>query len=193
VLDDFEDVALNAAEVLGAVAGRDLATIVDSAHEALAGRGSQLHALVGDLGTVVGALADQRTDLLAAIDGLALLGATMAPASDAVGALIDDLGATSALLAEHRDRIVTALGDLTDLAGSLNDVVLEPHAERLGQLLSDLDPVVATLATNRHDLDVLISDLLRFTTLIPMTISDTGQLNAFAYLFLGGAAGASAP
>ena len=192
ILDDFEDVALNAAEVFGAVAGRDLNTIITSAHQALNGRGPQLNALIADLSTVVGEFAAQRSDLLMAIDGLAVLGATLAPASEAVGALIDDLGATSALLADHRQRIVTALTDLTDLATSLNDVVLEPHAERLGRLLRDLDPVVATLADNRQLLDTLITDLLRFSGLLPQVIGDTGKLNAFAYLILGGATGASA-
>ena len=51
------------------------------------------------------------------------------PTARSSGDLIDDLGATSALLAEHRQRIVTALTDLTDLAATTNDVVLEPHAD----------------------------------------------------------------
>jgi phospholipid/cholesterol/gamma-HCH transport system substrate-binding protein len=191
VLDDFEDVALQASEVLGAVAGNDLTTIVDAAHTALSGRGRQLHALIGDLSSVVGVIADQRADLAATIDGLAALGAALAPGSERVGALIDDLAATTSLLAEHRGRIVTALEDLTGLATTMNDTVLEPHTERLTKLLADLDPVVAKVAANRELVDTLVVDLLRFTEAVPAAIDDKGRLNAFAWLLLEGVMNAS--
>ncbi|MGH9274570.1 MAG: MCE family protein [Acidimicrobiales bacterium] len=187
VLDDFEDVALAASEVLGAVAGRDLTTIVDTAHTALAGRGKQLNALIADLGSVVGVIADQRTDLAATADGLAALGAALAPGSQRIGALIDDLAGTTTLLAEHRERIVTALEDLTGLATTMNDVVLEPHTERLTKLLADLDPVLQRVVDNRQLVDTLIVDLLRFTENLPAAIDDKGRLNAFAWLLLEGA------
>lgn len=188
-LDDFEDVALNASEVFGAVVGEDLSTIVDEAHRALNGRGQQLNELIADVAGVVGTLADQRADLVATIDGLAALGRTLAPDSVAVGQLIDDLGDTAGLLALHRDRLVTALGELTDLAETTVDTVIEPHAERLQRLLADLDPVVATLAANRQTLDQLVVDLMDFTLTLPEAVSDSGRLHFFAWLQISGLLG----
>ena len=56
---------------------------------------------------------------------------------------------------------------LVDLATVTNDVVLEPHAERLRILLSQISPILGSLADRTDVLADLVTNLLRFTEAVP--------------------------
>lgn len=180
---DFEDLAGQAAQVLGAVAVDDVADVVDAGATGLRGRAEQLDRLVDRLAGVSRALADQRQDLVDAIDAIGGLGASLAPADDELAGLIDDVAAASVVLSEQRGRIVGALEDLASLAEATNDTVLEPHTERITDLLADLDPLLDAVLRNRTLVEETLVDLLRFAELIPRS-TDNGRLQQYVWLVM---------
>jgi phospholipid/cholesterol/gamma-HCH transport system substrate-binding protein len=179
---DVEQLAERAAAVIGSVAGDDLGAIVQAGTQAIGGRGVTLHDVVEQAADVVGALADQRTEIETAIDGLAELGSTLAPASDDIAGLIGDLAEATAHAASSRDRTVAAVEALVDLARATNDTVLVPHADRLRQLLAELNPLLGYLAGNSDVLADLVTDLDRFTGVLPSAVHN-GQVLLFAWAF----------
>ncbi|MGH9244560.1 MAG: MCE family protein [Acidimicrobiales bacterium] len=192
VTPELEQLAQYGSELLGAVATEDISAIVDAGAEGLGGRGATLNRLIVDVSHLVGALAEQQTDLAAAVDGLGRLGASLAPASEDVGTLIDNLVGASGVLAENRGRFIAAVEDLTELATVTNRVVLEPHAERLGQLLAQLDPIAATLVANQGSLESLLANFLAFTQTIDDAIHE-GQLLLFVWIYLPALFGQTGP
>jgi phospholipid/cholesterol/gamma-HCH transport system substrate-binding protein len=180
---DVEQLAEQAAIVVGALTADDLGASVAAAAEGLGGRGEALNQLVDDAATVAAALADQQAAIAATVDSMGELGATLAPETSTLTALLDELADASSAVAASRDRMVAAAEALVGLATATNDTVLEPHAERLATLLEQLEPLLGTLADRSAVLADLIVDLDRFTTLFPQAIHQgTVLLLTWAYL-----------
>jgi phospholipid/cholesterol/gamma-HCH transport system substrate-binding protein len=180
---DIEQLAQEASVVVGALTADDLATTVQAGAEGLGGRGATLHQAIQDAGAVLGALADQQADIGAAIDGLARLGATLGPAHERVGIVVEELAAATSEVAGSRAGAVDAVGALVDLATATNDVVLEPHAERLRVMLSQVSPILGSLADRTDVLADLVTNLLRFTEAFPTALHD-GQVLLLTWAYL---------
>ena len=180
---DIEQLAEQASVVVGAVTADDLAVSVEAVAEGLGGRGATLNRAIRDAATVVSALADQQGDLAAAVDGLGRLGEALGPSSSKLGEVIDALAAATEDVAGNRAGIVQAVDALVDLATVTNDVVLEPHTERLRTMLGQLNPLLGTLADRGDELDLLITDLLRFTEAFPTAVHN-GNILLLAWAFV---------
>jgi len=180
---DIEQLAEQASVVVGAVTADDLAVSVEAAAEGLGGRGATLNRAIRDAATVVSALADQQADLAAAVDGLGRLGEALGPSSGKLGEVIDALVAATEDVAGSRAGIVQAVDALVDLATVTNDVVLEPHTERLRTMLGQLNPLLGTLADRGDELALLITDLLRFTEAFPTALHN-GNILLLAWAFV---------
>lgn len=167
---NLEVLADKAADVLGAIQADDFAAIIEAAFIGVGGKGDNLNRIVGDLETLAGVLAGQRSDLAAAVDGFGRFGSSVARGSEEVGALVDDLAEASGSLAVNRNKFVATVRELTRFAKGLNDQVIEPHGERLSKMISDLDPIVATLSENRGKLEDLIDGLDIFQNKLHRTI-----------------------
>lgn len=182
---DLEQLADKAADVLGAIQANDLGGILEATSVALAGKGPKLNRIISDLSAAVKLLSDQRGNLAAAVDGLGRLGSELAEGSGDVEVLLDDLTDASRSLAVNREKAVATVKELTRFAQGLNDVVLEPHGERLSILIEQLDPIAATLAANRDKLESLIGGLNTFMSKIDNTVRG-GRL--LQYIWFGGLA-----
>lgn len=180
---DLEQLAEQAAIVVGSIAGEDVAGLIDTGAEALGGRGGTLNTAVDDAALVLDALAGQQATLGAAIDDLAALGASLAPRSDDIGALVEDLAAATGSIAGSRDRVVDTVEALVALASTTTDVLFVPHSERFAQTLAELDPIVAGLAQQTAVLDELIVGFRRFTEVLPNALYD-GQLLLLAWAYI---------
>jgi ABC-type transporter Mla subunit MlaD len=156
---------------------------VQAGAEALGGRGATLNRAIKDAAAVLAALADQSAALGTAVDGLAEVGAALGPVSDRVGTVVDQLAAASAEVAGSRADAVEAVDALVALATATNDHVLEPHTERLRVLLSQVNPILGSLAERTGVLGDLITNLLRFTETFPTAIHD-GQVLLLAWAYL---------
>ena len=188
---DFEDLVHQAAEVIGAVTANDVSSVIEAGYKGVGGKGKQLHALIAELTQVTNALAGQRDKLAATVDGLGALGASLAPGSAQLGTLVDDLAATSQTLAADRNRIVNTLQSLVDLATLTNTTILGPHAEKLRDLIIQIDPLLQSLADSKATLEQLIPNLLRFTELIDDAVRHD-DLMTLVWLFTGTPSGAAA-
>lgn len=183
---DVEQLAEQAAAVVGALTADDLAASINAAATGLGGRGQVLHDLVRDAGLVVDALADQQTALASTVDSIGELGSRLAPKAGELATTIDRLANASGTLADSRIRIVGAVDALVELATATNDTVIEPHAERLLTLLSQLEPMLGTLADRSDVLADLIVDLGRFVELFPSTVHN-GNVLLLTWAFVPGA------
>jgi phospholipid/cholesterol/gamma-HCH transport system substrate-binding protein len=160
----LEQVTDRLIEVVGALATGDLTKLVDATADAVGGRGDELHQLIAQLAQVGDLYAGQAGDLARIIDGLGKLGDTLAAGAPEIGSLIDNLAGATTTLAVQRQRIVGTVERLTQMARALNDHVLEPHAVRLGTLLRQVDPVLATVVKDRATLNALITNVKTFIT-----------------------------
>ena len=193
---DVEQLAEQAAAVVGALTADDLGSSINAAATGLGGRGQVLHELVRDAGLVVDALADQQGALAATVDSIGALGSTLAPRSGQLASTIDRLARASGIVADSRTKIVAAVDALVELAAATNDTVIEPHAERLVTLLAQLEPMLGTLSDRSAVLADLIVDLGRFVELFPSTVHN-GNVLLLTWAFIPGAlrdlASSSAP
>ncbi|HJR24262.1 MAG TPA: MCE family protein [Acidimicrobiales bacterium] len=180
---DLEQLAQQASIVVGALTADDLATSVQAGAEALGGRGATLHKAIQDAGAVIGALADQSAAIGTAVDGLAALGAALGPVSDRVGTVVEQLAEASAEVAGGRAEAVEAVDALVALAAATNEHVLAPHTERLRVLLSQVNPILGSLAERTDVLADLVTNLLRFTEAFPTALHD-GQVLLLAWAYL---------
>lgn len=180
---DLEQVAEQAASIIGAVTADDVAALVHAGAEGLGGRGATLNQLIADAAAVAGALGRQRDAVATAVDGAGALGAALAPTSEQLSALIDELATVTGMVAGEQDRMVSTLQALVDFASTTTDVVLVPHADRLVTMLAGLEPVLGDLAARSDVLAGLVTDLLRFTEALPTAVHEgTLLLLTWGYL-----------
>lgn len=178
---DVEQLAGQAAVVLGAVDANAVSSTVNAADEALAGRGNQLNQLIAKSSDVVDTLQSQQDALVGAIDGLAAVGAQFAPRSPDLVALLDSVDEATSAVAVNRDRAVVATQSLIALAGSVDANVLAPHTERIIGLLDQSAPVLGALAARSEAITGLFEDIAFFNEVFP-TVQANGQVLIQAWL-----------
>lgn len=183
---DVEQLAEQAAAVVGALTADDLGASINAVATGLHWRGQVLHDLVRDAGLVVDALADQQAALGSTVDSIGELGSTLAPRAGELAATIEQLARASGTVADSRDEIVAAVDALVQLATAVNDTVIEPHTERLATLLRQLQPMLGTLADRSDVLADLIVDLDRFVQLFPSSVHN-GNVLLLTWAYLPGA------
>ena len=82
VLPDVEDMVGGANDLVGALSVNDLTRFLDGMHTAWAGRGPQVHDLIGQVGQLTSTYTAQRDDLLRVIDGVAVITQEVAASGD---------------------------------------------------------------------------------------------------------------
>ncbi|GAA3933592.1 hypothetical protein GCM10023085_13570 [Actinomadura viridis] len=177
----FEQVVGQAGPLLQALAGNDIATIVNTGAAALAGNGKQLNVTIARSSDLLKVFADQRNQLARAVDQFARLGRSLAEGGDELSRAPVELERTTRLLNENKHKILRTVERLTHMARQLNDKVLEGRVARFRGLLRDLDPVLAQLGSNRARLTRLVDGLVSFTTKLPQASYD-GQLLLYPIL-----------
>lgn len=178
---DVEQLAGQAALVLGAIDAKAVSSTVSAADEGLGGRGTQLNELIAKSAGVVDTLQSQQDALVSAIDGLAAVGAQYAPRSPDLVALLDTVDEATRTVAANRDRAVVATQNLVALARSVEANVLAPHTQRIIDLLDQTDPVLGVLADRSESITDLFQDIAFFNEVFP-TVQANGQVLIQAWL-----------
>ena len=178
---DVEQLAGQAALVLGAIDAKAVSSTVSAADEALHGRGGQLNELIAKSADVVDTLQSQQDALVGAIDSLAAVGAQYAPRSPDLVALLDSVDEATRTLAVNRDRAVVATLNLIAMARSVDANVLAPHTERIIGLLDHTNPVLGVLAARSESITELFRDIAFFNEVFP-TVQANGQVLIQAWL-----------
>jgi virulence factor Mce-like protein len=171
----FEQVVGQAGPLIQALAGDDVATVVNAGATALDGNGQKLNKTIAQAGALLKLFADQRRELGESVDRFAQLGRSLAKGSDALNETPAQLERTTKLLNDDKDKIIKTVGSLTRMARELNDKVLEGRILRFRKLLRDIDPVLQQLGSNRKRLTDLVNGLVTFTDKLPKASYD-GQL-----------------
>ncbi len=154
-----EDVVARAGALLDAVNAHDVSAIITAGSQALAGRGPQLHNLIGQASQLLAAFAGQRDQIGAAVDNLASLGSSLAPLSDQFASLLDSVNNATAQLVRDRDQFFTALRSFTNLLTTANDTIIVPHAQQFTELITEANAILGTLNSKRAVLAQLADDL----------------------------------
>ena len=171
----FEQVVGQAGPLIQALAGDDVATVVNAGATALDGNGEKLNKTIAQASGLVRLFARQRLELGDSIDRFARLGRSLANGSDALGETPVQLERTSRMLNDDKEKIIKAVDRLTRMAHELNEKVLEGRIRRFRALLNDLDPVLQQLGDNRERLTSLVDGIVAFSHKIPLATYD-GQL-----------------
>ncbi|MEW2356692.1 MlaD family protein [Spirillospora sp. NPDC029432] len=171
----FEQVVGQAGPLLQALAGNDVATIVNTGAAALDGNGERINVTIAKSGDLLKVFTAQRAELVRSVDQFAKLGRSLAKGDDQLSKAPGELQRTTALLDDNKHKILKTVQKLTRMARELNDKVLEGRVLRLRELLNDLDPVLSELGNNRTRLTKLVDGLVQFSAKIPKATYD-GQL-----------------
>ncbi|TMR00171.1 MCE family protein [Actinomadura soli] len=171
----FEQVVGQAGPLIQALAGDDVATVVNAGATALDGNGQKLNLTIAQASGLVKMFADQRRELGESVDRFAKLGRSLAKGDDALNEAPGRLERTTRILNDDKEKILKTVEKLTWMARELNDKVLEGRILRFRKLLADLDPVLQQLGSNRKRLTALVDGLVAFSRKIPLASYD-GQL-----------------
>lgn len=177
----FEQVVGQAGPLIQALAGNDVATVVNAGATALDGNGQKLNKTIAQAGALLGMFAEQRRELGESVDRFARLGRSLAKGSDTLGETPGQLERTTRLLNQDKYKIIEMVDKLTKTARELNDKVLEGRIQRFRSLLRDLDPVLQQLGDNRKRLTALVDGLVEFSDKLPRATYD-GQLLLYPLL-----------
>ncbi|TDD84203.1 MCE family protein [Actinomadura rubrisoli] len=177
----FEQVVGQAGPLVKALAGNDVATVVGTGAAALDGNGRKLNTTIAKAGDLLRLFADQRRELGESVDRFARLGRSLAAGDDALREAPVQLERTTRLLDDNKEKIIRTVDRLTRMAAQLNDKVLEGRIGRFRRLLSDLDPVLQQLGSNRKRLTDLVNGLVTFADKLPRASYD-GQLLLYPLL-----------
>lgn len=178
----FEEITIELLALFRAIQGRDLATVINESHTALAGRGEQLNTLIATVSEVGDGLVVQNEDLVAIIDSLAQFGDDLVDHADLLGESIASAADATGSLAAQRERMVQTVEEIVGVANALDDEVLLPHTQRLETILDRLAPTAEVLADNREQLVGLLDATLRTNDRIPEVITDDGVGEGYVIL-----------
>ncbi|GAA2725578.1 MCE family protein [Actinocorallia aurantiaca] len=182
VAPQFEQVADSAGEILRAISGDDVATLLNEGATALEGQGPKLNDMVAQSGDLLAIVAGQREELGDAIDQLAKLGRMLEKheASFASG----DIERTIGLIDDNKEKIIHTVDRLTATARQLNDKVFVGRAEKMRTMLKRLDPTLETIGSSTEQLNRLVASLAEFQEVVPKVVYD-GQLLLFGSIRAG--------
>ncbi|WP_277835436.1 MCE family protein [Speluncibacter jeojiensis] len=128
---------------------------------ALSGRQDQVRGLLAHLDTVLTGLDAQKSDIVAAIDGLDRLSAQVAQQNDVLADSISALRPALTALSDRRDDLTTALDQLGALGDAATRAVHGTRTELVANL-RDLQPVLKGLADSGSALTESTRYLLTF-------------------------------
>ena len=138
-------------EVLGALstllAGGGVAQLKTISHELNAmmnGRQDEVRHLLGNLDRMIGGLDDQKSDIIAAMESIDRLSATLVKEKDVIGAAIDSMGPALKVLNRQHKGLMTMLRQL-DKLGAVGTRVLNKSADNIVASLRHLQPTLTKL------------------------------------------------
>ena len=144
-----------------AVASASSKTISVEMNKMLNGRQDQARELLTNLDTMVGALDKQKNDIIAAMDSVNRLSATLVKEKDVIGAALDSMGPALKVLNQQHRALMTMLTQL-DKLGVVGTKVLNASTDNIVASLRHLQPVLTKLADAGDSLPDGLSMLASF-------------------------------
>jgi phospholipid/cholesterol/gamma-HCH transport system substrate-binding protein len=138
-----------------------LKTISVEMNKMLNGRQDQTRQLLTNLDTLTGALDKQKNDIIAAMDSVNRLSATLAREKQVIGAALDATGPALKVLNQQHRALITMLRQL-DKLGDVGTRVLNASTDNVVASLRHLQPVLTKLADAGDNLPKGLSLLASF-------------------------------
>ncbi|MDQ3402273.1 MAG: MCE family protein [Actinomycetota bacterium] len=155
-------------EVLGALSMllngggvEQLRSINKELNAALAGKETDVRALLENVNTMVTTLDAGKTDITRALDGINRLAGTLNGQREQIAGVIDNIGPGLQVLTEQRTRLVTMLQSLQSLSGVAIDTVNKSQEDLVADLKA-LTPTLRKLTEAGHDLPKSLELLVTF-------------------------------
>ncbi|MDQ3577319.1 MAG: MCE family protein [Actinomycetota bacterium] len=155
-------------EVLGALSMllngggvEQLQSINKELNAALAGKETDVRALLENVNTMVTTLDAGKTDIARALDGINRLAGTLNGQREQIAGVIDNIGPGLQVLTEQRTRLVTMLQSLQSLSGVAIDTVNKSQEDLVADLKA-LTPTLRKLTEAGHDLPKSLELLVTF-------------------------------
>ncbi|HVW81948.1 MAG TPA: MCE family protein [Mycobacteriales bacterium] len=123
----------------------DLQTISVEVSKALSGREADVRGALQQLTTFVGGLADQKHQIVRAIDGLDRFSSALADQNSTIATALDDLGPGLRVLADERAQFTSLLTHLSRFGKYASRVINASASQTIAEL-RDLQPVLHHLA-----------------------------------------------
>ncbi|WP_254431721.1 MCE family protein [Gordonia rubripertincta] len=117
---------------------------------ALGGRETEVRGLIGRLNTFVTRLDAQKTDIIAAMDGLNRLSRTANRQTDVLNTALDKIPPALQVLNEQRRNLLAAIQEIGDLAATGNDIVTTSRDDIVSNL-RNLQPALKGIADSGRD------------------------------------------
>jgi len=136
----------------------NLNRLVGSIDEATGGDPDRLGRFLDSSAATVGALEDLSPRIVAAIDSIDTLAASLAPSTDSLTSSLDRFAAGAEALARSNDQIPTLVAGLTQLTGELEGV-LQRNRERLLSASAQIRPLLDEVVANLDDLHSIVTGL----------------------------------
>jgi phospholipid/cholesterol/gamma-HCH transport system substrate-binding protein len=138
-----------------------LHTITTELNAAFSGNEPQIHALIGELATLISNLNAHRHDIVTALDGLNALSATLAARDHQIDHVLGHLTPGLEALNEQREQLVTMLNALNTLSGVAVHTINASQAAFVANLKA-LEPTLAELANAGNSLPLALQVLLTY-------------------------------
>jgi phospholipid/cholesterol/gamma-HCH transport system substrate-binding protein len=155
--------------------------IVHSLNTAFTGRTTDIRSLLGNLDTLVGALADQRDDILASVSELDRFASTLATQKDTLATALRDIQPALDVLRAERPRLTEALTALRTFSDTAVRVVGDTRADLVANL-NHLGPILSSLNALGPDIDTALAFLTTFP--LNQNIIDRGVRGDYMNLFV---------
>jgi phospholipid/cholesterol/gamma-HCH transport system substrate-binding protein len=139
----------------------DLQTIDLEVSKALSGRESQVRGALAQLNTFVGGLADQKHEIVRAIDGLARFSSALVQQDGTIALALDKLGPGLKVLADERADFTKLLVHLSRFGKIASRIVKASSSDTIAEL-RDLHPILHHLAAAGANLPRSLEILLTY-------------------------------
>jgi phospholipid/cholesterol/gamma-HCH transport system substrate-binding protein len=136
-------------------------TITVELNDAFSGNEPQIHALIGELATLVSNLNAHRQDIVTALDGLNALSATLAARDGQIDHVLGHLTPGLEVLTEQRAQLVTMLTALNNLSGVAVHTI-NASKDAFVANLQALEPTLRELANAGNSLPLALQVLLTY-------------------------------
>ncbi|HVT20430.1 MAG TPA: MCE family protein [Mycobacteriales bacterium] len=139
----------------------DLQTINLEVSKALAGREADVRGALQQLTTFVTGLADQKHEIVRAIDGLDRFSAELAGQNETIATALDELGPGLKVLADEREQFTSLLTHLSRFGKIAGKVIKASSSQTIAEL-RDLKPVLHHLAAAGENLPKSLEILITY-------------------------------
>ena len=158
-----------------------LHTVTSELNNALDGNGATTTDLFGQIDKLVGTLDTQRGDIVAALDGLNRLAASVGAQKQVLADAVEQIGPALKVLAEDRENITAALASTSRL-GEAAEQLISTSKQDLVTDLGSLSTVLKNVAASGQDTVKALDSLPTFP--FPQALIDNGMKGDYTNLFL---------